>query len=485
MTLPDFLTLPAGYFWIVDLSYLVAAVAFIYALKMMASHRTARRGNLVGAVGMLIAVLFTLVRGELAMQWIVLGLVIGAGVGAAMALFVKMTAMPQMVALLNGFGGLASAVVVLAEFYRPDAPRRVPEALTAAGLVLEPNYQFLITVAITSLIGWVTFTGSVLAFLKLQEWLTGRPVTYPFQKLANLALLVLIVVLTILIALFPGQGWLLIPLCLLAAVLGVTFVLPIGGADMPVVISLLNSFSGLAAAAAGFVLQNTGLIIAGALVGASGVILTRLMSVAMNRSIFNVLFGAFGQVATGGGGGAVEQRPVKSYSPEDAASVLSGSRLVIVVPGYGMAVAQAQHAIKELSDMLEGRGVTVKFGIHPVAGRMPGHMNVLLAEADVRYDQLVEMDAINPEFEQCDAVLVIGANDVVNPAARHDKSSPIYGMPILNVDKARTVFVCKRSMRPGFAGIENELFYNENTMMLFGDAKQTVTNLVGAMKEYA
>jgi NAD(P) transhydrogenase subunit beta len=388
-------------------------------------------------------------------------------VGAFLALTVPMTGMPQMVAMFNGFGGLASAVVVLAMTWQ------IPAAFLGA--------QDGVVNGIASLIGWVTFTGSLIAFAKLQEFvLSGRPITFPMQKLANLLVLVALVVLIVIWAIFPEQRWLIIPIAVLASALGVMFTIPIGGADMPVVISLLNSYSGLAAAATGFVLNNYGLIIAGSLVGASGIILTRLMCVAMNRSLANVLFGAVGQVVASADDGT--EKRVTSWSAEDAVMAMENASLVVVVPGYGMAVAQAQHVIKEMADLLEERGVTVKFGIHPVAGRMPGHMNVLLAEAEVPYEKLCDMEEINPEFEQADAVLIIGANDVVNPAARHDENSPIYGMPILDVDKAATVMVCKRSLNPGFAGIDNELFYMENTAMLFGDGKKTITEIVSQLK---
>jgi len=448
----------------VNLSYLAAAVLFIFALKAMASPKTARRGNLVGALGMLLAIVVTLTAQGLSWTWIVTGLLIGSGVGAYLALTVKMTAMPQMVAMFNGFGGLASALVVLALTLK----------LTAA---LGTDNQLALTIALSSLIGWVTFTGSLVAFAKLQEFvLSGRPLTFPFQKLANLGLLVGSLALAALWWWQPQAWWLIIPLSLLAAALGVGFAIPIGGADMPVVISLLNSYSGLAACATGFVLGNSGLIIAGALVGASGLILTRIMCVAMNRSLANVLFGAVGSVVAGPGGG--EAKRVTSWTPEDAAICLDSASRVVIVPGYGMAVAQAQHAVRELVDILEAKGIDAKFGIHEVAGRMPGHMNVLLAEADVPYEKLCDRPTINAEFDHVDVVLVLGANDVVNPAARHDEGSPIYGMPILDVDKAGTVMVCKRTLNPGFAGIDNELFYQDNTAMIFGDAKKTITELV-------
>jgi len=465
-----------------DLSYLAAAVLFIFALKAMSSPRTARRGNLLGALGMLIAIVMTLVRtgklgllglglgmsaGEATFVFILIGLIVGAVIGAYLAVTVKMTAMPQMVAAFNGFGGLASALVVLAGVW----------AMPAAAA----DRQFMVTAAVSTLIGWVTFTGSLVAFAKLQEVvISGKPIVFSFQKFANFAALAAALLLVVLWGCFPEQRWLIVPLGLIAAGLGVLFVIPIGGADMPVIISLLNSYSGFAAAATGFVLQNSGLIVAGALVGASGLILTGLMCKAMNRSLANVLFGAVGSVIAAPGGG--EQRTVRSWTAQDAAMTLEAASLVVIVPGYGLAVAQAQHAVKELATILAGRGVTVKFGIHPVAGRMPGHMNVLLAEAEVPYEQLCDIDEINADLPRADAALVIGANDVVNPAARHDKSSPLFGMPILDVDKAGTVMICKRSLNPGFAGVDNELFYAENASMLFGDAKKTVTDVVAALK---
>ncbi len=462
-------------------AYLLAAVLFVFALKRMASPTTARSGNLIGAAGMAIAILATLAARDPAGRplvegagWgfvIVAGLA-GAALGGVLAFTVKMTAMPQMVAMFNGFGGLASGLVVFAEIWRAGDP---------AVLATPAGRYLAIAVAVSTLIGWVTFTGSLVAFAKLQEFvLTGRPVTFPLQKVANFALLAAAVALVVIWGGFPAQRWLVIPLAMLACGLGVLFTIPIGGADMPVVISLLNSYSGLAACATGFVLQNPGLIIAGSLVGASGIILTRIMCKAMNRSLANVLFAAVGSPVAAAGGG--EEKTVTSWTAEDAAMAMGNASLVVIVPGYGLAVAQAQHVVRELADILGERGVSVKYGIHPVAGRMPGHMNVLLAEADVPYEQLCDLDEINPEFERADAVLILGANDVVNPAARHDETSPIYGMPILDVDKAATVMVCKRSLNPGFAGIDNELFYAPNTAMLFGDAKEMVTQIVAALK---
>jgi NAD(P) transhydrogenase subunit beta len=450
-----------------SLAYLVSAILFVFALKGMASPKTARQGNLLGAIGMLLAIVITLVgSGVLSWTWIIVGLVVGSAVGAYLALTVQMTAMPQFVAIFNGFGGLASALVVIASWW-------------GAGETELASDRFIISVALSTLIGWVTFTGSLIAFAKLQGLMTSSPIQFPLQKVANFAVLAMSVVLIILQVIYPEYQAILIPLALLSAAIGVLFVIPIGGADMPVVISLLNSYSGLAAAMTGFVLQNSGLIIAGALVGASGIILTRLMCVAMNRSLANVLFGGVGAVVAGPSG---EKKNVKRYTAEDAAMVLTDARMVIIVPGYGMAVAQAQHAIKEMANILEQNGVEVKYGIHPVAGRMPGHMNVLLAEAEVPYAQLFDLEEINGEFEQADAAFILGANDVVNPTARTAKDSPIYGMPILDVDKARSVMIVKRSLSPGFAGVDNPLFYEDKTMMLFGDAKSMVTQVIAALK---
>jgi H+-translocating NAD(P) transhydrogenase subunit beta len=452
---------------VIALTYLVAAVLFIVGLKLLSSPRTARRGNAIGSLGMLLAIAATLLDQQIiAFRWILLGLVIGTVVGIWLALAVKMTAMPQMVALLNGFGGAASAIVAAAEYYlllqRPE--------LRATDVV--------VSIMAAMLIGAVTFTGSMIAFAKLQELMPGRAITFPAQKALNFALLAVAVGLSAwLVADFDMSAGFL-ALTVLSLALGVLLVIPIGGADMPVVISLLNSYSGMAGAAAGFVLHNNVLIISGALVGASGIILTQIMCRAMNRSLTNVLFGAFGATSTTVAGDGAD-RPVRTVRPEDAAVMLGYARSVVFVPGYGLAVAQAQHSVKELASLLEKRGVDVKYAIHPVAGRMPGHMNVLLAEADVPYDQLYEMDDINREFERTDVALVIGANDVTNPAARTDTKSPLYGMPILNVDHAKSVIVIKRSMNPGFAGIDNELYYNEKTAMLFGDAKKMLTAVTG------
>ncbi|MEP0775989.1 MAG: NAD(P)(+) transhydrogenase (Re/Si-specific) subunit beta [Acidobacteriota bacterium] len=457
-----------------NLLYLLAAVAFIFGLKMLSSPRTAVPGNLLAAAGMLVAVVATLlVGGVVDLPLVLAGIAVGALVGALLAVFTPMTAMPEMVALLNGFGGAASALVAGAEMLRIHA---VPEESFA----LVP----VIAIALSLLIGSVTFTGSMVAFLRLREWLIGgRPTVFAGQHLLNLLLFLAAVAAMVAFARDPHPGPAVYALVAVAALLGVLVVIPIGGADMPVVICLLNSYSGLAAATTGFVIINNGLIISGSLVGASGIILTNIMCKAMNRSFTNVLLGGFGAtVSAGGGGQAGANQRVRSADAEEAAMILEAARTVVIAPGYGMAVAQAQHAVKELADELERRGVDIKYAIHPVAGRMPGHMNVLLAEANVPYEQLYEMDQINPSFGETDVVLVIGANDVVNPAAKTDPASPIYGMPVLDVEKARTVMVIKRSLNPGFAGIDNPLYYLPNTMMLFGDAKKMAVALAQAVK---
>jgi len=447
--------------------YIIAAALFVIGLKMLSSPATARRGNVVSAVGMLLAIVATLIKGNLSFTWIIAGIVLGSGIGAVSAYRVKMTAMPEMVGLFNGFGGLASMLVGWAEYHmHPYAPTFT-----------------IVSIYLTVLIGGVTFSGSVLAFAKLAELVvSGRPVTFRGQHIVNGLLLAAAVVFGIIFTLAPESSYAILILgVVLALVIGIFAVLPIGGADMPVVICLLNSYSGLAGAAAGFVLANDMLIVAGSLVGTSGIILTQIMCKAMNRSIANVLFSGFG-AAAGTVTGAGVKGEAKSISPHDAYFALEAANSVVFVPGYGMAVAQAQHVVKELADHLEANGTEVKYAIHPVAGRMPGHMNVLLAEADVPYDQLVEMDSINPLMPTIDVALVIGANDVVNPAAREEKSSPIYGMPIINVDQAHTVFVLKRSMASGFAGIENPLFFKDNTTMIFGDAKKTLQEIVSEFK---
>jgi proton-translocating NAD(P)+ transhydrogenase subunit beta len=455
-----------------DLLYLVTIVTFILALRFLARPDTARLGNWIGAAGMLLAIAVTLAKSEVVSYWeIAVGMAIGGGFGAVAARRVKMTAMPQMVALFNGVGGGAAALISWAEFHR--------KAPAPGNLKLDIG----IAIMLSALIGSISFAGSMVAFAKLQELIKGRPITYPGQQLVNGLVFGTAVAAGITIAAGGEEQWLMWVLLSFAAIFGVLFVLPIGGADMPVVISLLNAFTGLAAAATGFELENNVLIVAGMLVGASGTLLTLMMSRAMNRSIANVLFGAFGQVSSAAAASPDgEGGTVRSASAEDVAVMLAYAHKVVVVPGYGLAVAQAQHDVRQLADLLEEKGVDVSYAIHPVAGRMPGHMNVLLAEANVPYPQLKEMDEANPEFARTDVVLVVGANDVVNPDARNNHGSPIYGMPILNVDEAQTVVVLKRSMSPGFAGIENPLFFNPKTVMLFGDAKDSITKLIAAVK---
>ncbi len=453
-----------GFDW-TNLGYIAASVLFIIGLKLMARARTARQANALSAVGMLIAIVVTLLLKGMHFHWIALGLAIGAAAGAVMAYRVKMTAMPEMVALFNGFGGLASLAVGWAEY--AAQPAMPPDAAAPAFLAV--------------LIGGVTFTGSVVAFLKLAEWIPGRPVLFTGQKILNAILLAAALGLGLFFTLRPlDAGPALYASVGLSLLLGVLLVIPIGGADMPVVISLLNSYSGMAACAAGFIIQNTVLIVSGALVGASGIILTRIMCRAMNRSLGNVLFGGVG---AGGVRKAAQVRgEPKPLSPQEAYALLEASRSVVIVPGYGMAVAQAQHVVKELGALLEENGAEVKYAIHAVAGRMPGHMNVLLAEADVPYEQLLETNDVNPVMAAVDVCMVIGANDVVNPAAREDKGSPLYGMPIINADQAKTVIVLKRSMAAGFAGVDNPLFVGPNTRMLFGDAKHSLQAVVSEFK---
>jgi NAD(P) transhydrogenase subunit beta len=451
-----------------DAAYLVAAALFIFGIKKLGSPKTARNGNLLAMLGMLIAVVVTLLdRQIMDFTFIIAGVVIGSLIGAIAAKKVQMTAMPQMVALFNAFGGGASALVALAQFFR------IPGSADAV---------LVTTIFISIVIGNVTFFGSVIAFAKLQGIMRGAPMVFKGQKFFNGLLALAIVGLGVLAVLNPSMSVYMLAVLALAGLLGILGVIPIGGADMPVVISLLNSMSGLAAAATGFVLASNMLIIAGSLVGASGIILTNIMCRAMNRPLSNVLFGAVG-VDTGAAAATGEKKQVTGYSAEDAVPVLETAQSVIIVPGYGLAVAQAQHALHELEELLVKNGIEVRYAIHPVAGRMPGHMNVLLAEANVSYDQLYEMERINDDFQHTDVALVIGANDVINPAARHKKGSPLYGMPILDVDKARSVMIIKRSLSPGFAGEDNELFYDQKTMMLFGDAKKMVTDMVRALKE--
>ncbi|MEI6445932.1 MAG: NAD(P)(+) transhydrogenase (Re/Si-specific) subunit beta [Nostocales cyanobacterium ELA583] len=462
--------LPTG----IQLTYLVAASLFILGLKKLGSPASARNGNLIAAVGMLLAIVATMLdQHVLNYEMILVGLAIGSVIGAVIAYKVQMTEMPQMVGLLNGLGGASSALIAVAEFWRLlDSSQPIP---------LDVNISMLLDV----LIGGVTLTGSFLAFAKLQGLISGTPITFPLQQPFNLLLLGSYLAGSAYLIMTPDSLPVFLGVVAVSLVLGVMFVLPIGGGDMPVVISLLNSLSGVAAAAAGFVVMNNMLIIAGALVGASGLILTEIMCKAMNRSLFSVLFSAFGSVSTASGGAAAgaSDQPVRSIDAEEGAMMLGYARSVVIVPGYGMAVAQAQHSVRELADQLERMGVDVKYAIHPVAGRMPGHMNVLLAEANVAYTQLYDMEDINPQFEQADVALVIGANDVVNPAARSDKNSPIYGMPILEVDRAKQTIVIKRGMSAGFAGVDNELFYKAKTTMLFGSAKDMVAKLVSEVKQ--
>ncbi len=460
-----------------NLIYLLAAVLFYLGLKMLSSVKTARRGNLVSAMGMLVAIVatfFYLTGGTaISLIWIAIGLAIGAIAGLILAIRVPMTGMPEMVALLNGFGGIASLLVACGDYLNKHADPYI----AVAGL----HWNTLLAIGLATLIGGLTFTGSLVAYAKLagSKFIPDAPVQFAGQKALIGVLLVGGLVLSGLIVAKPDAWFILVVISVLALVLGVLLVIGIGGADMPVVIALLNSYSGIAASMAGFVLNNSALIITGALVGASGIILTNIMCKAMNRSLMNVLFGGVGGAVAGGGKGP--EGEARAFNIEDAAIVLDAARLVIIVPGYGMAVAQAQHAVKEFAQQLANRSIEVKYAIHPVAGRMPGHMNVLLAEADVPYEQLLDLEQVNPMFEQADVALVIGANDVTNPAARHDTTSPIYGMPILDVDKARTVFVIKRSMNPGFAGIQNELYFKENTGMIFGDAKKVVNDLTAEL----
>jgi H+-translocating NAD(P) transhydrogenase subunit beta len=456
-----------------DFAYLATIVAFILALKFLSHPATARRGNWIGAVGMVIAIAVTFAHKSVVSYWeIVVGMAIGGSFGAVAARRVKMTAMPQMVALFNGVGGGAAALISLAEFHNL-AP--------ASGRL---HGDISVSIILSALIGSISFAGSLVAFAKLQELIQGRPIVYPGQQGVNGLLLAAILAAGVAIVAGDEKQWLIVALILGALLFGVLFVLPIGGADMPVVISLLNAFTGIAAAATGFELENNVLIVSGMLVGASGTLLTILMGRAMNRSIANVLFGAFGQVSSTAAAAAAETDggAVRSATADDVAVMLAYAHKVVIVPGYGMAVAQAQHDVRQLADLLEQRGVEVSYAIHPVAGRMPGHMNVLLAEANVPYPQLKEMDEANTEFPRTDVALVIGANDVTNPDARTNQGSPIYGMPILNVDQAQSVVVLKRSMNPGFAGIENPLFVNPNTVMLFGDAKDSITQLIAGIK---
>jgi len=456
---------------VIAISYIVAAVLFIFGLKRLSSPATARSGNRIAAIGMALALGVTLLDRQIVSFWtIAIGTLIGAVMGVYFARTVQMTAMPQMVALFNGMGGATAALVSVAEFLRLS---RLGDRIGVGEST---------SIVLGTVIGAVSFTGSIIAFGKLQEILPGRPLQFPLQRVINALILLAAVALGVFVVAGAGSTalWAVFATAL---VLGAMFVLPIGGGDMPVVISILNSLTGLAAALTGFVLHNQMLVVAGVLVGASGTLLTLLMSTAMNRSVGNVLFGAFGAASSDSAAASTAVgRTVRQTTPEDTAIALAYARSVVIVPGYGLAVAEAQHTVRELATDLEKRGVDVKYAIHPVAGRMPGHMNVLLAEANVPYDQLLEMDQVNGEFPQTDVVLVVGANDVVNPAARDDPTSPIYGMPILDVDRARNIIVLKRSMGHGFAGIDNALFYHEKTRMLFGDARQSLTQVGQALK---
>jgi len=456
------------------LVYLVASVLFIFGIKKLSSPKTARRGNQLSALGMLLAIVITLFDQKiLTYEYIILGLVVGSAIGALMAYKVQMTGMPQMVGILNGFGGGASALVAFAEY---------DKILVGSG-----NFEIATTTTIilSILIGSVTFTGSLIAFGKLQGIVTGKVLKYPLQHPLNALFLLAVVAAGVMVVLNPSQINLVIGIVGVSLLLGVLLVLPIGGADMPVAISLLNSYSGLAASMTGFVLQNNMLIIAGALVGASGIILTLIMCRGMNRSLMNVVLGGWASAGAGGPAaeGTTPKGDVKSVDAEELAMLLEGASNVIIIPGYGMAVAQAQHAVRDLMNVLEKKGVNVRFAIHPVAGRMPGHMNVLLAEAQVPYDKLMSLEEINDDFPNTDVSIIIGANDVVNPAARHDQSSPIYGMPILNSDYSKTVVINKRSMNVGYAGIDNELFFYPNALMYFGDAKEAMSKLTNEIKE--
>ncbi len=460
--------------YLVDTVYLIAAILFILGIKGLTRPKTAVRGNLLSSTGMLLAVVVTLAHRDIVTyEYIIAGMILGGAIGALMAKKVQMTAMPQMVALLNGFGGGASLGVAATSYLL---------AMENGGFA--PGFEGGVVVAFTMatvLIGTVTLTGSLVAFSKLQELISGQPIGFSGMKYLNAAIAIAAVATLVTLVFTPANTPMFWALMALAAVLGLTLVLPIGGADMPVVIALLNSYSGIAAAAAGFVMGNTVLIVAGSLVGASGLILTRIMCDAMNRSLTNVLFGVMGEGGTTMDADEVYGGKVKSAGPEEVAMILETANRVVIVPGFGMAMSQAQHAVRDLCDVLESRGTEVAFAIHPVAGRMPGHMNVLLAEAEVDYDKMVEMERINPTFDQTDVAIVIGANDVTNPMAREDKGSPIYGMPILNVDKAKTVIVIKRSLSAGFAGLPNPLFAKDNTLMVFGDGKKAVIDISSAL----
>ena len=452
-----------------NILYVLSSVLFIFGIKRLSHPKTARSGNFIASMGMLIAIITTLIaNGNISLELVGLGILIGSIIGAFFAIRVEMTQMPQMVAIFNGFGGIASALIASAEYLNPD------------GIL---STFSLSTISLSVFVGTLTFTGSFIAFGKLQGFISGQPIVFPGQQILNgLIALFLVATAAFMVSTQDSINYFYILLAL-SAVLGITLTIPIGGADMPVVISLLNSYSGIAAASTGFVLNNNALIISGALVGASGLILTNIMCKGMNRSLANVIFGAVGLDQGSSENGEAKQINVKSYSTEEAAMIFDAAEKIIVVPGYGLAVAQAQHAVREVADFLSKKGKKVLYAIHPVAGRMPGHMNVLLAEANISYEQLKDLDEVNNEFEDCDVALVLGANDVVNPAARHDSSSPIFGMPILDVDKSQTVIINKRTMNTGFAGVQNELFGYDNSIMVFGDAKDMLQQLLKDLKE--
>ena len=466
------------------ISYIISAILFIVGIKKLGKVQTARKGNFLSALGMFIAIVATLFKMEaIPLNWVLSGIIIGTIIGSFSAIRVSMTSMPEMVAIFNGFGGGASALVASAELFKfLNAKENYLIRLTENNGNL---HVILITIVLSVIIGSLTFTGSFIAWGKLQGKISGQPITYPGQNIINGLILLGILIAAYFFVINPENLIAFYFILSIGLLLGILSVIPIGGADMPVVISLLNSYSGIAAAATGFVLGNQALIVSGALVGASGIFLTSMMCKGMNRSLGNVLFSAFGKIDASSADQTKTSTGViiKEMSADNAAYTMQSAESIIIVPGYGMAVAQAQHEVRKLSDELEKTGVTVKFAVHPVAGRMPGHMNVLLAEANVPYEKLFDMDEINDEFQSADVALIIGANDVVNPAARHDKNSPIYGMPILNADKAKTTFVLKRSMNPGFAGIDNELFGYENNYMVFGDAKKSVSQIVETLKE--
>jgi NAD(P) transhydrogenase subunit beta len=464
----------------IEITYLISSVLFIYGIKMLASPKTARKGNLYAAIGMFLAIAATLLDREvLTYEWIIIGALIGSIVGALLAYKTPMTGMPQMVGMLNGFGGGASLLVASSEYFKIN-----PNYPVDLGLPFNLPIDQGIAIVLSLLIGGVTFTGSLIAFGKLQGIVTGKVVKYPMQHPLNAILILAVLVGGVFVLLNPTSMMLIIVITIVSLILGILLVLPIGGADMPVAISLLNSYSGLAGSATGFVLGNNELIIAGALVGASGIILTNIMCKGMNRSLMNVVLGGWESAGSTGPAASTTspKGEVKSVDSEELAMIFDSATSVVVVPGYGMAVAQAQHAIRDLMNALEAKGINVRYAIHPVAGRMPGHMNVLLAEANVPYDKLYAMEDINNDFPNTDVALIIGANDVVNPAARHDTKSPIYGMPILNVDYAKTVVINKRSLNVGYAGIDNELFFYPNALMYFGDAKDAMVKLTNEFK---